>query len=68
MRLDSEYRLAINSFETLVPERLAAAKEYYNSFMKYFSESEFREEADEINADIEARLALISAGSETETE
>ena len=60
MRMESEYKLAINSFETLVPERLRAAKDYYNSFMKYFADSEFREAADEINQDIEARLEAIN--------
>lgn len=60
MRMESEYKLAINSFETLVPERLRAAKDYYNSFIKYFADSEFREAADEINQDIEARLEAFN--------
>lgn len=64
MRLDASYSLAINSFETLVPERLEVAKEYYDSFMKYFSESEFREDADEIYQDIESILGAET----TETE
>lgn len=63
MRLDASYNLAINSFETLVPERLETAKEHYNSFIKYFAESEFSDEANEIYQDIQKRLNI-----ETETE
>lgn len=68
MRIDSEYQLAINSFETLVPERLKAAKEYYDSFIRYFPDSEFRADADEIYADIELRLNQAEATESDTTE
>lgn len=62
-RFDSSYQLAILSFDSLVPERLATAKEYYNSFIKYFAESDRREDADEILEAIEKRLEVAKTQS-----
>ena len=59
-RLVAQYQLAINSLPQLVPERLEEAKGYYNSFNKYYSESEYSEEANEILADINQRLSAES--------
>jgi outer membrane protein assembly factor BamD len=56
-RFRASYELAIRSLPSLVPERLAAAKGYYSSFKKYYSNSELMTEADEIIADINGRLA-----------
>lgn len=61
MRILASYRLADNSFDSLVQERMEEAKEHYESFNKYFSDSEFKADADEILADIEARLAKIQS-------
>jgi len=56
-RFVAQYQLAINSLPELVPERLEIAKGFYNSFNKYYSDSEYSQEANEIMADIEARLS-----------
>jgi outer membrane protein assembly factor BamD len=55
-RFKAEYELAINSVPRLVRERLVTAKEYYNSFKKYYNETELMEEANEILIDIDKRL------------
>lgn len=55
-RLKAAYDLALRSVEYLVPERLEAAKGYYNSFNRYYSDSERKAEADLILQDIEQRL------------
>ncbi len=56
-RLRAGYELAIRSLPSLVEERLETARTYYNSFKKYYSNSELMAEAEEINNDISARLA-----------
>ncbi len=56
LRFDSSYHLAINSFQSLVPQRLEEAKVYYDKFIKYFAESDRREDADEILEEINSRL------------
>jgi outer membrane protein assembly factor BamD len=61
LRLVSSYRLADNSFDSLVAERMKEAKGYYQSFNKYFPDSEFKADADEILADIEERLLKIQS-------
>ncbi|MEP2935070.1 MAG: outer membrane protein assembly factor BamD [Gilvibacter sp.] len=61
MRMLSSYRLADNSFDSLVQERMEEAKEHYQSFNKYFSDSEFKADADEILAEIEDRLIKIQS-------
>ena len=40
-RFDSAYRLAINSFEELMEERLNEAKGFYESYKKYYPEGEY---------------------------
>ncbi|WP_068591596.1 outer membrane protein assembly factor BamD [Cochleicola gelatinilyticus] len=67
-RLEAGYRLAINSFPALVKLRLLKAKEYYNSFNKYYKDSEFSPRANEILEDINKRLAAYPTETETETE
>lgn len=51
--LESQYEYGINSFPQLVPERLAKAKEYYDTFAKRYPDSEYKEDADDILAKIE---------------
>ncbi|PPK94967.1 MULTISPECIES: outer membrane protein assembly factor BamD [Nonlabens] len=51
--LESQYEYAMNSFSNLVPERLALAKKYYDTFAKRYPDSEYKEDADNIHAKIE---------------
>jgi len=46
--LDSQYNYAINSFPSLIPERLKIAKEYYDTFATRFPESEYIAQANEM--------------------
>jgi len=46
--LDSQYSYAIKSLSSLIPERLAIAKDYYNTFAARFPKSEYKEQADEL--------------------
>lgn len=62
-RFDSSYQLAILSFETLMAERLNEAKDHYKLFIKYFGDSDRREDADEILADLEERLEVLNTQS-----
>ncbi|MDC8004972.1 outer membrane protein assembly factor BamD [Aureisphaera galaxeae] len=62
-RIEAAYQLAINSVPSKVDERLRAAKKHYDSFKKYYGESDFRSKADEMLEDIDKRLSE----SETET-
>ena len=39
-----------------MPERLENAKEFYDDFIKYYGESDLREDADEILEDINKRM------------
>ncbi|GAA4274651.1 outer membrane protein assembly factor BamD [Aquimarina gracilis] len=56
-KLESEYLLAIGSYERLVKGRLETAQQYYNNYKKYYkTEGELIEKADEIGTDIKARL------------
>ncbi len=55
-RYKAAYELAINSVPQLVQERLVTAKGYYNSFVKYYKDSDLIEEADEILLEINKRL------------
>jgi len=60
-RFEAQYLLAINSVPSKVEPRLKEAIKYYESFAKYYSESDLKGDADEIMQDIEKRL------SQTET-
>ncbi|MEZ4858071.1 MAG: outer membrane protein assembly factor BamD [Flavobacteriaceae bacterium] len=55
-RIEASYLLAINSVPYLVQERLINTKKQYQSFLKYYSESELRPDAEEIIQDVEKRL------------
>ncbi|WP_053992598.1 outer membrane protein assembly factor BamD [Mangrovimonas sp. TPBH4] len=55
-RLDSAYRLAINSMQYKKEARLMTAQGYYNSFIKYYSDSKFAEEANRMNDELTAEL------------
>ena len=59
-RLDSAYKLAINSVESKKQERLAYAKTTHNSLMKFNSASEYKEKADKMLAEIEKELQQFS--------
>ncbi len=56
-RIEAAYLLAINSVQYKVEERLLIAKKHYNSFIKYYSDSDLRGDADDLLEDIEKRLS-----------
>ena len=58
-RLEASYNLAINSVPRLVQERLEIAKGHYNSFIKYYQDTDLAPEAEEIFQDIEERSVLL---------
>lgn len=60
-RLVAAYKLAVNSIPSLVQERLITAKGYYNSFMKYYSETELAPEATILFQEIEAKIVPIES-------
>ena len=62
-RLDSAYKLAINSVEYKKEVRLKAAKEYYNAFKKAFVNSERIEEVDTMALSIDEELKKLSIES-----
>lgn len=55
-RFDSAYRLAINSFQVLMEDRLEEAKEFYNSYKKYYPEGEYIPQLEESLSEIDKRL------------
>ncbi|GAA4278534.1 outer membrane protein assembly factor BamD [Aquimarina mytili] len=55
-KLESEYLLAIGSYENLVEDRLEVAQGYYNNYKKYYKSGEYTEKAEEIAQDIKSRL------------
>ncbi|MBQ0734058.1 outer membrane protein assembly factor BamD [Aquimarina celericrescens] len=56
-KLESEYLLAIGSYESLVKDRLEVAQGYYNNYKKYYkTEGEYIDKAEEIGTDIQNRL------------
>ena len=55
-RFDSAYRLAINSFQVLMEERLKEAREFYKSYKKYYPEGEYTSQIDDSLSDIDNRL------------
>ncbi|WP_255452623.1 outer membrane protein assembly factor BamD [Aquimarina sp. RZ0] len=55
-KLESQYLLAVGSYESLVKERLQEADLYYNNYKKYYTEGDFTDDAEEIAEDIKARL------------
>ncbi|MDO5988590.1 outer membrane protein assembly factor BamD [Flavivirga amylovorans] len=71
-RLDSAYKLAINSFETkrtlegIIPlkkNRLETAKEYYFSFKKGYTSSKYIEQVNTIGESLDEELAKYSTKS-----
>ena len=62
-RLDSAYKLALNSIERKKQERLESAKSYYNSFKKLYATSEHIEDAEKIISDIDKELENYSTKS-----
>ena len=59
-KLDSAYKLAINSVPAKMEERLKTAKSAYNSLTKYKADSKFKTKADEILATIDKDLQQFS--------
>ncbi len=55
-RFEAAYKLAINSIPILVQERLITAKGYYNSFMKYYKDTDMAADAEKIYQEIETRI------------
>lgn len=56
-RFDSAYQLAINSYEQLMEERLNTAKDYYNSYQKYYPEgSPYYDRLQTSYKDLDSRL------------
>ncbi len=55
-RFDSAYRLAINSFEVLMEERLEEAKEFYDAYKKYYPEGEYTSQIEDSLMEIDKRL------------
>ena len=58
-RYDSAYQLAINSFASLMPERLEEARTYYEAYAKRYPEGEYLSAMEASNEDIETRLQNI---------
>ena len=59
-KFESAYLLAINSYDYLVEERLLVAKSYLDNYFKYYQDGELSVKANELKADIEARLQEYS--------
>ncbi|MEW7290454.1 outer membrane protein assembly factor BamD [Aquimarina sp. 2304DJ70-9] len=55
-KLESEYLLAIGSYEDLVKDRLEITQGYYNNYKKYYKSGEYTEKAEKIAEDIKLRL------------
>jgi outer membrane protein assembly factor BamD len=55
-RLETAQKLALNSVEYKKEERLNTALGYFNTFKKYFSESQFFAEAERVNQDVQNEL------------
>ncbi|MDY8138268.1 outer membrane protein assembly factor BamD [Aquimarina sp. 2201CG5-10] len=58
-KLESEYLLAVGSYESLVKDRLEIAETYYNNYKKYYKTGEYTEKAEEIFQDIRSRLEKL---------
>ena len=63
IKLDSAYKLAINSVYYKKQERLENARKYYNSFKSAYANSEFIGDADKMNEEIEKELENYSTKS-----
>ncbi|GLB49746.1 outer membrane protein assembly factor BamD [Neptunitalea lumnitzerae] len=60
VRLNASYELAINSYEYLVKDRLLQAQEAYQELIEDYPNTQFSEEATEINESIEKELSKRS--------
>lgn len=58
-RLDSAYKLAINSVKSKKEERLGIAMGYYNTFHKYYPNSDRTEEVDKMNEEMQTQLEQL---------
>lgn len=54
-KFDSAYKLAINSVPSKVAQRLSAAEDYYQSYVNYYPQGEYIEEAQRAYEDIKKR-------------
>ncbi|UZO79366.1 outer membrane protein assembly factor BamD [Aquimarina sp. ERC-38] len=60
-RLESEYLLAIGSYESLVKDRLTTAQEFYKNYRKYYNEEgAYYDRAQDIKEDLEKRLEQLN--------
>ncbi|NUY82262.1 outer membrane protein assembly factor BamD [Flavobacterium sp. MAH-1] len=59
-RLDSSYKLAINSIPAKMEERLNQAKGAYSNLLKFYPNTEYKKDADEMLAKIENDLKQFS--------
>ncbi len=55
-KFDSAYKLAINSYRSLMEERLKEAQEYSQNYMKYYPNGEYVEQLKASDEDIKSRL------------
>lgn len=62
-RLDSAYKMAVNSVEWKKEQRLKDAIEYYNSFRKSFAESKYGQERDDMVEELNALLQNYNSKS-----
>ncbi|WP_431135451.1 outer membrane protein assembly factor BamD [Psychroserpens mesophilus] len=62
-RLDSAYRLGINSVKSKKEERLNIAMGYYNTFHKYYPNSERTEEVDKMYEEMQTQLEQFNTKS-----
>ena len=58
-RLDSAHTLAINSVISKKEERLKIASGHYNAFKRAYATSEFMEQADEMNKELQTELEIL---------
>ena len=62
-RLDSAYKLAVNSVKSRKEDRLNIAINYYNTFQKYFPNSERTEEVNKMNEEMQEQLKEFNTES-----
>jgi outer membrane protein assembly factor BamD len=62
-RLDSAYRLAINSVPRKKEERIEVAITYYNAYKKYYADSEFKDEANKMHEELNGLLQEFNTKS-----
>ncbi|WP_299224313.1 outer membrane protein assembly factor BamD [uncultured Psychroserpens sp.] len=62
-RLDSAYKLAVNSVQNKKLERLERALSFYSTFHKYFPNSELNEEVEKMNEEIQTQMQQFNTKS-----